>query len=146
MPRKTKSPIGGRKIGAFVETKNVEIGEGSKVPHLSYVGDATIGRGSNIGAGTIFANYDGQHKHHTTVGDGARTGSNNTFVASLTIGDGAMTGGGTVVREDVPAGALAVSAGAQRTLEGHVARRAARSSKPGVNPRVEQPGQGGSQS
>ena len=116
------------KIGTFVETKNAEIGEGSKVPHLSYVGDATIGRGSNIGAGTIFANYDGEQKHRTTVGDGARTGSNNTFVAPVAIGDGAMTGGGTVVRQDVPPGALAVSAGAQRTLEGHAARRAARSS------------------
>jgi bifunctional UDP-N-acetylglucosamine pyrophosphorylase / glucosamine-1-phosphate N-acetyltransferase len=112
----------GGKVGAFVETKNAEIGDGSKVPHLSYVGDATIGRGSNIGAGTIFANYDGSTKHRTTVGDGARTGSNNTFIAPVSIGDGAMTGGGTVVREDVPAGALAVSAGPQRTLEGHAAR------------------------
>ncbi|MGH3345827.1 MAG: bifunctional UDP-N-acetylglucosamine diphosphorylase/glucosamine-1-phosphate N-acetyltransferase GlmU [Nocardioides sp.] len=112
----------GGKIGAFVETKNAEIGDGSKVPHLSYVGDATIGRGTNIGAGTIFANYDGSRKHRTKVGDGAKTGSNNTFVAPVSIGDGAMTGGGTVVREDVPAGALAVSAGPQRTLEGHAAR------------------------
>jgi len=113
----------GGKIGAFVETKNAVIGEGSKVPHLSYVGDAEIGEGSNIGAGTIFANYDGTQKHRTTVGDGARTGSNNTFVAPVSIGDGAMTGGGTVVREDVPPGALAVSAGPQRNLEGHVARK-----------------------
>ena len=113
----------GGKIGAFVETKNAEIGEGSKVPHLSYVGDATIGSGSNIGAGTIFANYDGTRKHHTTVGDGAKTGSNNTFVAPVTIGDGAMTGGGTVVRRNVPPGALAVSGGPQRNLEGHAARR-----------------------
>ncbi|HYH34924.1 MAG TPA: bifunctional UDP-N-acetylglucosamine diphosphorylase/glucosamine-1-phosphate N-acetyltransferase GlmU, partial [Nocardioides sp.] len=103
--------------------------EGSKVPHLSYVGDAEIGRGSNIGAGTIFANYDGTAKHRTTVGDGAKTGSNNTFIAPVSIGDGAMTGGGTVVREDVPPGALAVSAGPQRTLEGHAARRARRSAE-----------------
>jgi bifunctional UDP-N-acetylglucosamine pyrophosphorylase/glucosamine-1-phosphate N-acetyltransferase len=106
-----------------VETKNAEIGDGSKVPHLSYVGDATIGSRSNIGAGTIFANYDGNQKHRTTVGDGAKTGSNNTFVAPVTIGDGATTGGGTVVREDVPPGALAVSAGPQRNLEGHAARK-----------------------
>jgi bifunctional UDP-N-acetylglucosamine pyrophosphorylase/glucosamine-1-phosphate N-acetyltransferase len=113
----------GGKIGAFVETKNATIGDGSKVPHLSYVGDAEIGEGSNIGAGTIFANYDGTTKHRTTVGDGAKTGSNNTFVAPVSIGDGAMTGGGTVVREDVPPGALAVSAGPQRNIEGHVARK-----------------------
>ena len=116
----------GGKIGAFVEVKNSAIGEGAKVPHLSYVGDAEIGPGANIGAGTIFANYDGTAKHRTTVGPGARTGSNNTFVAPVSIGEGAMTGGGTVVREDVPAGALAVSAGPQRTLEGHAERRRAR--------------------
>jgi bifunctional UDP-N-acetylglucosamine pyrophosphorylase/glucosamine-1-phosphate N-acetyltransferase len=108
----------GGKIGAFVETKNAEIGDGAKVPHLSYVGDASIGEGTNIGAGTIFANYDGVAKHRTVVGRHARTGSNNTFVAPLTIGDGASTGGGTVVRRDVPPGALAVSAGEQRHLEG----------------------------
>ncbi len=113
----------GGKIGAFVETKNAEIGDGSKVPHLSYVGDAMIGSGSNIGAGTIFANYDGTRKYRTTVGDGAKTGSNNTFVAPVAIGDGAMTGGGTVVRRNVPPGALAVSGGPQRNLEGHAARK-----------------------
>ena len=123
----------GGKIGAFVETKNAEIGDGSKVPHLSYVGDATIGSGSNIGAGTIFANYDGARKHRTTVGDGAKTGSNNTFVAPVTIGDGAMTGGGTVVREDVPPGALAVSAGPQRNLEGHAARSRETAGERGVD-------------
>ena len=138
------------KIGAFVETKNAEIGEGSKVPHLSYVGDASIGQGSNIGAGTIFANYDGLRKHRTTVGDGVRTGSNNTFVAPVRIGDGAMTGGGTVVRQDVPAGALAVSAGPQRNIEGHAERRAARArataDEQGADPGVGQPGPGGPQS
>jgi bifunctional UDP-N-acetylglucosamine pyrophosphorylase/glucosamine-1-phosphate N-acetyltransferase len=118
----------GGKIGAFVETKNAVIGDGSKVPHLSYVGDAEIGEGSNIGAGTIFANYDGTHKHRTTIGSGTKTGSNNTFIAPVSIGDGAMTGGGTVVREDVPDGALAVSAGPQRNIDGHASRkRAARS-------------------
>ena len=113
----------GAKIGGFVETKNAVIGDGAKVPHLSYVGDAVIGEGTNIGAGTIFANYDGVAKHHTTVGKHARTGSNNTFVAPVTIGDGAGTGGGTVVRDDVPPGALAVSAGPQRNIEGWARRR-----------------------
>ncbi len=105
------------KIGTFVETKNAQIGDGAKVPHLSYVGDAEIGEGSNIGAGTIFANYDGLEKHRTVVGKQARTGSNNTFVAPVDIGDGAATAGGTVVRRDVPPGALAVSSGPQRNLE-----------------------------
>lgn len=108
----------GGKIGGFVETKNARIGDGAKVPHLSYVGDAEIGEGTNIGAGTIFANYDGVAKHRSTVGRHARTGSNNTFVAPVTIGDGASTGGGTVVRGEVPAGALAVSAGPMRVIEG----------------------------
>ena len=105
------------KIGGFVETKNAQIGDGAKVPHLTYCGDATIGEGANIGAGTIFANYDGVNKHRTVVGAHARTGSNSTFVAPVTIGDGAGTGAGTTVRKDVPPGALAVSAGAQRNLE-----------------------------
>ena len=113
------------KIGAFVETKNAQIGAGAKVPHLSYIGDAEVGEGSNIGAGTIVANYDGVEKHRTTVGKEARTGSNNVFVAPVTIGDGAYTGGGTVVREDVPPGALATSAGPQRTMEGWVQEKRA---------------------
>ncbi len=104
------------KIGAFVETKAAKIGRGAKVPHLSYVGDAEIGEGTNIGAGTIFANYDGVAKHRTKVGRHARTASNNTFVAPVEIGDGASTGAGTVVRRDVPPGALAVSGGPQRNL------------------------------
>lgn len=108
----------GGKIGTFVETKNSTIGDGAKVPHLSYVGDADIGEGTNIGAGTIFANYDGARKHRTTVGRHAKTGSNNTFVAPVEIGDGAGTGGGTVVRRNVPPGALAVSGGPQRNLPG----------------------------
>jgi len=107
----------GGKIGAFVETKNARIGDGAKVPHLSYVGDAEIGAGSNIGAGTIFANYDGVDKHRTTIGKDARTGANNTFVAPVTIGDRAVTGGGTVVRRDVPPDTLAVSGGPQRNLD-----------------------------
>jgi bifunctional UDP-N-acetylglucosamine pyrophosphorylase / glucosamine-1-phosphate N-acetyltransferase len=113
------------KIGTFVETKNAQIADRAKVPHLSYVGDAEIGEGSNIGAGTIFANYDGVEKHRTTVGRHAKTGSNNTFVAPVTIGDGAGTAGGTVVRRDVPPGALAVSGGPQRNLPGWAQRRRA---------------------
>ena len=108
------------KIGTFVETKNAQIGDGAKVPHLSYVGDAEIREGANIGAGTIFANYDGVTKSRTVVGKHAKTGSNNTFVAPVEIGDGASTGGGTVVRRNVPPGALAVSGGPQRNLPGWV--------------------------
>ncbi|WP_328827439.1 bifunctional UDP-N-acetylglucosamine diphosphorylase/glucosamine-1-phosphate N-acetyltransferase GlmU [Nocardioides acrostichi] len=108
----------GGKIGGFVETKNAQIADGAKVPHLSYVGDAEIGEGANIGAGTIFANYDGVAKHRSRVGRHAKTGSNNTFVAPVDIGDGASTGGGTVVRGQVPPGALAVSAGRMRIIEG----------------------------
>ena len=121
----------GGKIGAFVEVKNSTIADGAKVPHLSYVGDGDIGPGANIGAGTIFANYDGTTKHRTTVGKGAKTGANNTFVAPVSIGEGAMTGGGTVVRKDVPPGALAVSAATQRNLEGYVERRTVRDADPG---------------
>lgn len=108
------------KIGAFVETKNSTIGFGSKVPHLSYVGDTEIGVQSNIGAGTITANYDGINKHRTTVGSHVRTASHNVFVAPVTIGDGAYTGAGTVVRKDVPAGALAISVAPQRNMMGWV--------------------------
>ncbi len=113
----------GSKIGAFVETKNASVGDRAKVPHLSYVGDAEIGEGTNIGAGTIFANYDGVQKHRTVIGRHARTASNNTFVAPVHIGDGAGTGAGSVIREDVPPGALAVSAGAQRTIAGWTLRK-----------------------
>jgi bifunctional UDP-N-acetylglucosamine pyrophosphorylase/glucosamine-1-phosphate N-acetyltransferase len=110
----------GGKIGTFVEVKNSIIGAGAKVPHLSYVGDADIGEGANIGAGTIFANYDGVRKNRTTIGRHAKTSSNNTFVAPVAVGDGAFTGAGATIREDVPPGALAVSAGSQRTIEGWV--------------------------
>ena len=113
----------GSKIGTFVEVKNSEVGAGSKVPHLSYVGDATIGEQSNIGAASVFVNYDGVAKHRTVVGSHVRTGSDNMFVAPVTVGDGAYSGAGTVLREDVPPGALAVSAGAQRNIEGWVLRR-----------------------
>ena len=111
------------KLGAFVETKNSTIGAGSKVPHLTYVGDADIGEHSNIGASSVFVNYDGTSKRRTTVGSHVRTGSDTMFVAPVTIGDGAYTGAGTVVRNDVPPGALAVSAGPQRNIEDWVARK-----------------------
>ena len=108
------------KIGAFVETKNAVIGAGSKVPHLSYVGDAEIGADSNIGAGTIFANYDGVNKHRSVIGRGVRSGSHNVFVAPIRIGDGAYTAAGTVVRKDVDPGALAMNVAPQRNLGGWV--------------------------
>lgn len=108
------------KIGTFVETKNAVIGRGSKVPHLSYIGDAEVGEQSNIGANTITANYDGVHKHRTEVGSHVRTGSHNVFVAPVRIGDGAYTGAGTTVRKDVPAGSLAISYAPQRNTDGWV--------------------------
>lgn len=108
------------KIGAFVEVKNAVIGAASKVPHLSYVGDATIGDDSNIGAGTIFANYDGVQKHHTEVGDGVRIGSQNVLIAPVTIEDGVYTAAGTVVRKPVPSGALAMNVAPQRNIAGWV--------------------------
>lgn len=111
------------KIGAFVETKNARIGEGTKVPHLSYVGDATIGEYTNIGAASVFVNYDGQDKHHTTVGSHCRTGADNMIVAPVTIGDGAYTAAGSVITKDVPPGSLAVARGQQRNIEGWVARK-----------------------
>jgi bifunctional UDP-N-acetylglucosamine pyrophosphorylase / glucosamine-1-phosphate N-acetyltransferase len=115
------SRVGERaKVGTFVETKNAQLGTGAKVPHLSYVGDATIGEGTNIGAATVFVNYDGVAKHRTTVGAHARTGADNMFVAPVTIGDGAYTAAGSVITQDVPPGALAVARGRQRNVEGWV--------------------------
>nr|WP_260859828.1 bifunctional UDP-N-acetylglucosamine diphosphorylase/glucosamine-1-phosphate N-acetyltransferase GlmU [Streptomyces cupreus] len=111
------------KIGTYVETKNATIGEGTKIPHLSYVGDATIGEYTNIGAASVFVNYDGRDKHHTTVGSHCRTGSDNMFVAPVTIGDGAYTAAGSVITKDVPPGSLAVARGQQRNIEGWVARK-----------------------
>ena len=108
------------KIGTFVETKNAKIGRGSKVPHLSYVGDAEIGEESNIGAGTIFANYDGINKHRSVIGSHVRSGSHNVFVAPITIGDGAYTAAGTVVRKNVASGELAMNVAPQRNLAGWV--------------------------
>ncbi|SNS68350.1 bifunctional UDP-N-acetylglucosamine pyrophosphorylase / Glucosamine-1-phosphate N-acetyltransferase [Geodermatophilus saharensis] len=113
----------GTKVGAFVETKNVQVGEGSKVPHLSYVGDATIGRGANIGAATVFVNYDGVAKHHTTIGDEVRVGSDTMLVAPVTVGDGAYTAAGSVITQDVPPGAMGVARARQRNVAGWVRRR-----------------------
>ncbi|MGY1802606.1 bifunctional UDP-N-acetylglucosamine diphosphorylase/glucosamine-1-phosphate N-acetyltransferase GlmU [Blastococcus sp. SYSU D00922] len=113
----------GAKVGAFVETKNAQVGEGSKVPHLSYVGDATIGRGANIGAATVFVNYDGVAKHHTTIGDQVRVGSDTMLVAPVTVGDGAYTAAGSVITSDVPPGAMAVARSPQRNVGGWVRRR-----------------------
>ena len=112
----------GGKIGAFVETKKATIGTGSKVPHLSYVGDATIGEGVNIGAATVFVNYDGQHKHHTTVEDHARVGSDSMLVAPVRIGAGAYTAAGSVITDDVPAGSIGVGRAKQRNIDGWVQR------------------------
>ncbi|WP_151484019.1 bifunctional UDP-N-acetylglucosamine diphosphorylase/glucosamine-1-phosphate N-acetyltransferase GlmU [Streptomyces albicerus] len=111
------------KVGTYVETKNASIGEGTKVPHLSYVGDATIGDYTNIGAASVFVNYDGETKHHTTVGSHCKTGSDNMFVAPVTVGDGAYTAAGSVITKDVPPGSLAVARGQQRNIEGWVARK-----------------------
>ena len=111
------------KAGAFVEMKNAVVGTGSKVPHLSYVGDATIGEGSNIGAATIFVNYDGVEKHQTTVGDHVRIGSDTMLVAPVTIGDGAYTAAGSVITEDVPAGAIGVGRAKQRNVLDWVLRK-----------------------
>ena len=111
------------RAGAFVEMKNATLGEGSKVPHLSYVGDASIGEGTNIGAATIFVNYDGVEKHHTTIGDHVRIGSDSMLVAPVTIGDGAYTAAGSVITENVPAGAMGVGRAKQRNVIGWVLRK-----------------------
>lgn len=115
----------GGKIGTFVEVKNSTIGADSKVPHLSYIGDATIGEHTNLGAGAITANYDGVNKNPTVIGSHVHAGSHNVFVAPVTVGDGAYTGAGAVVRKDVPAGALAITVAPQRNMGGWtVANRA----------------------
>jgi bifunctional UDP-N-acetylglucosamine pyrophosphorylase/glucosamine-1-phosphate N-acetyltransferase len=112
----------GGKIGGFVETKNADIGAGAKVPHLTYCGDATIGEGANIGAGTIFANYDGVAKHHTTIGRHSFVGSDSVIVAPVTVGDGAYVAAGSALTKDVEPGQIAVARGIQRNIDGWVAR------------------------
>jgi bifunctional UDP-N-acetylglucosamine pyrophosphorylase/glucosamine-1-phosphate N-acetyltransferase len=111
------------KVGTFVEVKRSQVGPGSKVPHLTYVGDADIGAGVNVGAGTVFVNYDGNEKHHTSVGDGAFIGSDTMLVAPLTVGDGAQTAAGSTITKDVPPDALAIERSEQRTIQGWAARR-----------------------
>jgi bifunctional UDP-N-acetylglucosamine pyrophosphorylase/glucosamine-1-phosphate N-acetyltransferase len=119
----------GSKVGTFVEVKNSHVGPGSKVPHLSYVGDADIGAGVNVGAGTVFVNYDGVTKHHTTVADDAFIGSATMLVAPLTVGEGAQTAAGSTITKDVPAGALAIERSDQRTIQGWVERRRRRAAE-----------------
>jgi bifunctional UDP-N-acetylglucosamine pyrophosphorylase/glucosamine-1-phosphate N-acetyltransferase len=113
----------GAKVGAYCEVKNTRVGRGSKVPHLSYVGDAEIGEDANLGAGTITANYDGQNKNRTTIGDGAFTGINTNLIAPVTIGEDAYTGAGSVVSKDVPPGKLAVGWPARAIKESPQSRR-----------------------
>jgi len=119
----------GAKIGNFVELKKSRIGRGAKVPHLSYVGDATLGADVNFGAGAITCNYDGAAKHETVVGAGAFIGTNSSLVAPITVGDGAYVGAGSVITRDVPAGALAVTRPAQTVREGWAAARARKGKK-----------------
>jgi bifunctional UDP-N-acetylglucosamine pyrophosphorylase/glucosamine-1-phosphate N-acetyltransferase len=113
----------GAKAGTFVEMKNSDIGAGAKVPHLSYIGDTDIGEGTNIGAGTITANYDGENKHRTTIGAGAFVSVDTMFVAPVSVGDGAYTAAGSVITHDVPPGALGVARARQRNIDGYGDRR-----------------------
>jgi bifunctional UDP-N-acetylglucosamine pyrophosphorylase/glucosamine-1-phosphate N-acetyltransferase len=111
------------KAGTFVEIKNSEIGAGTKVPHLSYIGDADIGEGTNIGAGNITANYDGRNKHRTTIGSNVRTSVHTSYVAPVTVGDEAYTGAGSVITDDVPDKALAIARARQKNIEGYADRK-----------------------
>ncbi|MGW4801053.1 bifunctional UDP-N-acetylglucosamine diphosphorylase/glucosamine-1-phosphate N-acetyltransferase GlmU, partial [Nonomuraea sp. NPDC004297] len=113
------------KAGTFVEMKNTKVGQRSKVPHLTYAGDATIGEDVNIGASTVFVNYDGVNKHHTTVRDGAFVGCDTMLVAPLTVNDGAYTAAGSTITDDVPPGAIGVARARQRNIEKWVVRRRA---------------------
>ena len=110
------------RIGNFVEVKNAEIGPGAKANHLAYLGDATIGEGSNIGAGTITCNYDGFGKYNTVIGEGAFIGSNSALVAPVTVGDGAIVGAGSVITKDVDADSLAVERSEQKGIAGWARR------------------------
>jgi bifunctional UDP-N-acetylglucosamine pyrophosphorylase/glucosamine-1-phosphate N-acetyltransferase len=113
----------GSKAGAFVEIKNSEVGERSKVPHLSYIGDTTIGEDTNLGASTITANYDGAEKHRTKIGSRVRTSVDTTLVAPVELGDDAYTGAGSVISDDVPDGALGIARARQTNIEGYAAKR-----------------------
>jgi len=119
----------GAKAGTFVEIKNSEIGAGAKVPHLSYIGDADVGEGSNLGAATITANYDGQNKNRTKIGKKVRSGVDTTFVAPVEVGDDAYTGAGSVITEDVPPGALGISRAEQKNIEGYAGKKAPEASE-----------------
>ena len=109
--------------------KSAKVGEGSKVPHLSYVGDATVGRNANLGAGTVTVNYDGYSKHSTVIDDDARVGSDTMLVAPVHVGKGAVTGAGSTITRDVPAGALAVERSEQRVVQGYRKRKDAEKGK-----------------
>jgi bifunctional UDP-N-acetylglucosamine pyrophosphorylase/glucosamine-1-phosphate N-acetyltransferase len=119
----------GARVGTYVELKNTDLGPGAKVPHLSYVGDTTVGEDANIGAGNITANYDGFRKHRTEIGARVRTGSDCVFVAPVTVGDDAMTGAGSIITDDVPEGALGIARARQSVIEGFTARAAARAAR-----------------
>jgi bifunctional UDP-N-acetylglucosamine pyrophosphorylase/glucosamine-1-phosphate N-acetyltransferase len=127
----------GAKTGTFVEVKNSDIGAGAKIPHLSYIGDADVGEGTNLGAGTITANYDGRVKSRTTIGRRVKGGVDTSFVAPVSVGDDAYTAAGSVITEDVPAGALGVARAKQEIVEGYAERQrrpeghAAREERPG---------------
>jgi bifunctional UDP-N-acetylglucosamine pyrophosphorylase / glucosamine-1-phosphate N-acetyltransferase len=116
----------GAKAGTFVEIKNSQIGKGAKVPHLAYIGDADVGEGSNLGAGTITANYDGFRKNRTVIGRDVRVGVDTMLIAPVEVGDSAYTAAGAVIKSDVPEGALAVSENAQRNIDGYAADKAAK--------------------
>jgi bifunctional UDP-N-acetylglucosamine pyrophosphorylase/glucosamine-1-phosphate N-acetyltransferase len=116
----------GSKAGTFVEMKNATVGEGAKVPHLSYIGDAEIGEETNIGAGTITANYDGYRKHRTSIGARAKVSVDTMFVAPVSMGDDSYTAAGSVITKDIPPGALGVARERQQNVEGYTQRRAER--------------------
>ena len=130
----------GSKVGTFVEVKNSELGAGSKIPHLSYIGDADIGEGTNLGAATITANYDGYRKHRTTIGSGVKTSVDTTLIAPVSVGDEAYTAAGSVIGEDVPAGALGVARARQRNIEGYAERRRRRAEAEAGGRAVRPPG------
>ena len=119
----------GSKVGTYVEVKGSTVGAGSKVPHLSYIGDTTIGENSNIGAGTITVNYDGHAKHKTTIGDRVRIGSDTMLIAPVTVGDDALTGAGSVITHDVPEGALGISRDPQHNIDGYAEKRRKRAER-----------------
>jgi len=119
----------GARVGTFVELKNTVLHPGAKVPHLSYIGDASVGEGTNIGAGNITANYDGFRKHRTHIGARVKTGSDCVFVAPVTVGDDAMTGAGSIITDDIPDGALGIARARQSVIEGFTAKAAARAAR-----------------